>query len=296
MILKFKKYLRIVWTTKNWPTVLIIVFSLHKSCEAVFRGGLRFKVSSGNLEQYMSHVNFIRCFPDGKIFEDKVEIIYGGRAISFYFGDWGPNIISEIYYDDPYREIVKDQDIIGKQVVDIGAAVGDTAIYFILRGAKEVIAYEPHQSSYELAVKNIEVNNFSDKCKVINAAIGKEAGSIIIDSKSYKMFGSSFEDHNKGEVIPVKTLHNIVQEHQINDALLKIDCEGFEYDIILSAPNEILSRFNFILIEYHFGIQGLKSKLEEANFKVTFTNPKFLRRVGYPDMQRGYLTALRIIK
>ncbi len=35
-----------------------------------------------------------------------------------------------------------------KSVLDIGAFVGDSSIYFILKGAKKVYAIEPHTSVY----------------------------------------------------------------------------------------------------------------------------------------------------
>ncbi|MGC9178548.1 MAG: hypothetical protein ACP5G6_09135, partial [Conexivisphaera sp.] len=32
----------------------------------------------------------------------------------------------------------------GRRVLDVGASIGDTAIYFSLRGAMEVVAFEPY--------------------------------------------------------------------------------------------------------------------------------------------------------
>jgi len=34
-------------------------------------------------------------------------------------------------------------DVKGKRVLDVGASIGDTAVYFALRGAREVVAFEP---------------------------------------------------------------------------------------------------------------------------------------------------------
>ncbi len=35
-------------------------------------------------------------------------------------------------------------DVSGKVVIDVGASIGDSAIYFALKGARKVIAIEPH--------------------------------------------------------------------------------------------------------------------------------------------------------
>ena len=64
----------------------------------------------------------------------------------------------------------------------------------------------------------------------------------------------------------LKTLDTIVQEREVEDAVLKLDVDGFEYEIIRFASNETLRRFGLIFIEYHFGVQDLESKLVEAGF------------------------------
>ena len=52
--------------------------------------------------------------------------------------------IYEIFEEEDYKFLnVKD-----KNVLDIGAFVGDSPIYFILKGAKKVYAIEPHSDAY----------------------------------------------------------------------------------------------------------------------------------------------------
>ncbi|MEM3846323.1 MAG: FkbM family methyltransferase [Candidatus Parvarchaeota archaeon] len=51
----------------------------------------------------------------------------------------------------------------GKTVVDIGASIGDSAIYFVLNGADRVIAYEPFPKLYYFASSNIKANGLSEK-------------------------------------------------------------------------------------------------------------------------------------
>ena len=48
-----------------------------------------------------------------------------------------------------------------------------------------------------------------------------------------------------------------------NGSILKIDCEGCEYDSILHTPDIALQRFSHIQIEYHLGYRDLKEKLEK---------------------------------
>jgi len=46
----------------------------------------------------------------------------------------------------------------GREVVDIGAAIGDTATIFVLRKAKKVIGYELNKRYFDIAQRNIELN------------------------------------------------------------------------------------------------------------------------------------------
>lgn len=63
-------------------------------------------------------------------------------------------------------------DVKNKSVVDIGAFAGDTAIYFAIKGAKKVIAIEPHPGAYEELVENIRINGLERKIVPLNMAVG----------------------------------------------------------------------------------------------------------------------------
>ncbi|WP_338604544.1 FkbM family methyltransferase [Sulfolobus tengchongensis] len=50
-------------------------------------------------------------------------------------------------------------DVHGKEVIDIGANVGDTALYFAINGAKRVYSFEPLLPAYKEALGDINLNN-----------------------------------------------------------------------------------------------------------------------------------------
>lgn len=144
-----------------------------------------------------------------------------------------------------------------KEVVDIGANIGDSSIYFANRGAKYVIAVEPDRISYDYAVKNTSENGYSDTIKLILAACGSK---------------DKFASENELQFLTLKTL---MKKYCSNPRILKVDCEGCEYDLILNSSIDDLSKFSHIQIEYHFGYQNLKSRLEECGFEVSCTRPSF---------------------
>jgi len=183
----------------------------------------------------------------------------------------------------------------GNAIIDIGANIGDSAIYFAIRGADKVIALEPYPKNCEIARKNIELNNLSDKIILILAGCSSICRTITIDPKKERSVKSSLQESTNGIDVPLMTLESILDENNINSALLKMDCEGCEYETILSSSADTLKKFSHIQIEYHYGYKNLKSKLESCGFKVSVTNPKYSYNyeAKKPHMYYGFLYAIR---
>jgi len=46
-----------------------------------------------------------------------------------------------------------------KIVIDIGASIAESALYFVLRGAKKILCFEPIPKVFAMAKENVELNN-----------------------------------------------------------------------------------------------------------------------------------------
>ena len=60
---------------------------------------------------------------------------------------------------------IQDYDFLpvkNRVVIDIGADIADSSIYFAMIGAKKVIALEPFPKNFEVAQKNITLNGFNE--------------------------------------------------------------------------------------------------------------------------------------
>ncbi|MDE1850594.1 MAG: FkbM family methyltransferase [Candidatus Micrarchaeota archaeon] len=219
---------------------------------------------------------------------------YGGRDVKLFY-DTDRQLINTL-------ELIKDQfigeeygmlDFVGRQVVDIGANIGDTAVYFALNGARHVYSIEPYPYSFGIATKNIRTNGLSEKVTLLNQCCGARSGSVLVDEKFQNDERSPMVSFKSGKRIPVVTLGQIVKRYRLREAVLKIDCEGDEYGLILGASRETLRKFEQIVIEYHYGFRNLEKKLRQAGFKVRCDLPSYGKNPtpGMPGMYYGLIFA-----
>ncbi len=186
---------------------------------------------------------------------------------AIYDGD-----LQGVFGQELYREI-NCKNLI---VLDVGANIGDSSIYFALKGASRVVALEPFPATYELAKKNVEVNGFSDKIFVINGGLGKKNEKISIPNDISSTGGLKAENYNHGIQVEMFTLESIMQKFNFgSNTVLKIDCEGCEYDVFNYTEDKTLRQFGQIIMEYHDGIKDLGKRLSGIGFQVESNSNTF---------------------
>ncbi len=271
---------------KNWPTVLAFRIGLKKANFIMeLRNGKRVRINNSN--DYFSwwstpEAHKILIKDNNK----EIKVNKHKKIITFKFKN---KIVYFLY--DSYEQLtntigmideqfIKEQynwlDVKNKYAIDIGANIGDTAIYFALNGAKHVYSFEPYPYSYKIASKNINLNKLQNKITLNNDGCSGKQGNIHINN-DYKNFGGTdLKEFDNGNKIKLVTLKDIIDKFNIGyPAVLKVDCEGCEYDVLLKTKNSDLQKFKQIEIEYHYRYLNLKKKLESAGFTIKFTKPKY---------------------
>ncbi len=158
--------------------------------------------------------------------------------------------ILQVFSHGDYTSLdVKDRD-----VIDVGAFIGDSAIYFALKGAKRVIAVEPHPGAFAEMLENIKLNKMENIIIPVNAGLASRPGKICIE-KSFDISHASAMYHRLGDCInavPAVTLGELISRFGVDpdNAVLKMDCEGCEYDVILN-DYEHIRMFKELIFEYH---------------------------------------------
>jgi FkbM family methyltransferase len=171
--------------------------------------------------------------------------------------------VYEIFAEDAYRfdELTAGLgDTFG--VLDIGAQIGCFSVGLAAhsKGAR-INAYEASPRSAEVASGNVARNGLADRVTVHATAISDHAGEITFedDGSGSALNGSEgiIADPNAAKVVemttitvPCVTLKDAL-EAAGDVALVKIDTEGAEYQIVLGSKPEDWAAVQRIVIEYH---------------------------------------------
>lgn len=157
-----------------------------------------------------------------------------------------------------YREVVEanqyhltSEKVKDRIVIDIGANIGAFSLYAAALGAKQVFSVEPISASYNTFLKNIHRMGLKNitTCKNIVAEKGNEFLPVSLNDNAGA--NSMYNVSDNYEVVETITFSDIMDRIQGHDILLKLDCEGGEYDVILNAKPEHLTRINEIMMEIH---------------------------------------------
>lgn len=210
------------------------------------------------------------------ILDDKVKVDYNGKALAFSYDSFLQLVntywmIKEQYIDQEYHGL----DIRNRTVIDVGSNIGDSIIYFIMNGAKKVYAFEPYYYNIMKSAENLKINRVDrDKVELHNYAISGSSGTVHVREKKRTYANAQLRTESTGQVIEVKTLTQLDEMFGIIGSVLKMDCEGCEYDAILNTPVEILSKFHEMQIEYHYERKPLIDHLKKAGFEISYTHPR----------------------
>jgi FkbM family methyltransferase len=173
----------------------------------------------------------------------------------------------EIFLDMPYGYSFE-----GQIVVDVGMSFGDSAIFFATHGAKKVIGIEPCLATFELANENIKLNNLENIIIPVNCALGATEGKGIMqpnkdDPTSNYVINEPFLENAAVESVRILTIRQVMLSAGISKIdFLKMDCEGFEYDILRSIDPALYSSISSIGMEFHNGLQDIPIILQKNGF------------------------------
>lgn len=196
--------------------------------------------------------------------------------------------LPEVFYSNMGINFINDkQKLIGKDFIDAGAFIGDSALVLEKLSPNKIYAFEPVANNYNLLGKTIKLNNSNDIIPV-NFGLGSQNKDEIIYINKKDMKGCSTSESlipSKElieEKIKITTIDTFVEENNLTPGLIKMDVEGLEFDVIQGALKTIKKFKPAMMISiYHTGKDFFEIKpiLEKLNLgykfkvhKVNFTH------------------------
>lgn len=145
-----------------------------------------------------------------------------------------------------------------KIIVDIGANIGVFSLFAAYHYPKaKVWSFEPEQHNYNQLCRNIQIDRkIVSDIHPIRAAVSNQSGSIRFYVKEQSGWHSIYSDSEENVhaivEVPSVTIEDIITlTDQLPIDLLKIDCEGGEFDIIQSHSKLLGRHVRHIAMEYH---------------------------------------------
>jgi FkbM family methyltransferase len=184
----------------------------------------------------------------------------------------------------------------GWTVIDIGAGLGDFTLFAALVDDTRVVTFEPFPESFVLLKENATLNK-AKNIEAFSEAVSSTEGTLLLDLAGGEPL--QFQSRNAPVTQPdsqitvrARSLSDVVlQTGQGTCDLLKLDCEGAEYDILMKSPPEILAIIQRIVLEYHDGITAyshhdLVHFLHGQGFKVQTFDNLVHENLGYLRAER----------
>ena len=232
------------------------------------------------------------CFVNAEDFREALQADDGalvelrtkdGLRITIRRNRMDAGILAEVFVEKSYLEglSLRARPVI----VDIGGYIGDFALYAAKElGAQKVVVCEPSPRNWTLLEKNVADNHYQDRIVAVNKAVTDgQPIRMNVDAPDrgqarVSAYGNTKEE---GKLVPGVSLADLVKEHSLEVIdLLKIDCEGGEYTILLGAPDDLFQRIRNIVFECH-EIEGFEAQLKAVKER--------LGRAGYSLKTRGCL-------
>tara|TARA_A100001234_G_scaffold215610_1_gene220566 strand:+ start:354 stop:1094 length:741 start_codon:yes stop_codon:yes gene_type:complete len=188
-------------------------------------------------------------------------------------------VISVVDYSNKRKVVNFFQKYLKKKelkIIDIGAHKGETIDLFLDNfSINKIYAFEPNlelfnhlKNSSKYNQKEINFYNFGvgEKSEIKNLNIMLDSSSSTLNSldtntnyyrrklKFFSLLGETKTFLEKKQQITVINLSDVIFKKENHIDILKIDTEGYEYNVLKGLNSDDFKKINFIYFEHHYDL------------------------------------------
>lgn len=170
-------------------------------------------------------------------------------------------------------------------IIDIGANIGDTSIAIFSQNDNcFIVGVEPDKDFFKHCLETIEINHLRDRFLGVQKFVSTRKGAFVIEKDKTSSTGSinMSTSEIKDNTISFSELLNLIpKEISGNFDILKIDTDGFDWDVINSftGTDKNIQNPRFIFFEMQ-----------------TFLNNDVGKTLQRQEMNNNYINAVKNLK
>lgn len=205
-------------------------------------------------------------------------VLRDGPVLTYRMNRGDIQAIREIWAGETYRPPVGDPAL--PVVVDLGANIGFTSVYFAWRhGARTVVAVEPDPDNARILRRNLAQNGV--EAVVLEAAVGPTDGEARFSRTVDSNLGKVGETGMKVQMLSMESVLRALGDRRVD--MLKIDIEGGEGPLLLGQDLPWMEQVDAVMIELHGDLIGDEKILDAVRLRGFDYIPAGSVRVGSAD-------------
>ncbi len=223
--------------------------------KSIFR--ILFPINSNTDSYFEKRITWLPGYLNHSKIDDVNIILFDGFKVVMRGKDHSDmSVYSQIFVSEEYKIIKEILLNIKKdkyQIIDAGANVGYTSLYFAIDLNVDIISIEPSEDNVYLLKKNIELNHLDNRIEFKCIALSSNSNHKYNTNNNFRDgldWSTTTVLDPDGEINSV-TLNDLLLEKKWDEIdLLKMDIEGAESEIF-NADIDFLQKTRIIAIEVH---------------------------------------------
>lgn len=182
----------------------------------------------------------------------------------------------------------------GKDFIDGGGYLGDSAFIFLEYNPNSVHIFEPNNENFDGLIENIKFLNSGNIITPVKAGIADKTMEINASGTGLS-FSILNDEESNVQKIKCYSIDDYVKENKLDLGLIKLDIEGYELEAVKGATETVKKMKPVLLISIYHNTKdffSIKPYIESLNLNYNFMIRKLdnsnllvdTMLIGYPDV------------